>query len=209
MTEQEWLECQDPQPMLHFVRHRASPRQLRLFACACLRLIWDALPGDWARNAVELGERYADELLDDEEREVRHLELHRTLRQESGSRARLGQMAAHLLSPRLFPSDVAARAVTGPASHLIPRQQTTLLRDIVGNPFHRVKYEFSWSIRSGNLASRLAEGIYQEKAFDRLPILADALEDAGCDNTEILSHCRVAGPHVLGCWVVDLISNKQ
>ena len=55
----------------------------------------------------------------------------------------------------------------------------------------------------------LATGIYTERAFDRMPILADALEDAGCDNADILEHCRGDGPHVRGCWVVDLILEKE
>ena len=49
----------------------------------------------------------------------------------------------------------------------------------------------------------------EERAFDRLPILADALEDAGCDNADILNHCRSAGPHVRGCWVVDLVLGRS
>jgi hypothetical protein len=55
----------------------------------------------------------------------------------------------------------------------------------------------------------LAGGIYDERAFDRLPILADALQDAGCEHPDILAHCHSDGPHVRGCWVVDLILGKQ
>jgi hypothetical protein len=55
----------------------------------------------------------------------------------------------------------------------------------------------------------LARGIYAERAFDRLPILADALQDAGCDNADVLAHCRGRGPHVLGCWVVDRLLKKE
>ncbi|HUR53438.1 MAG TPA: hypothetical protein VMZ71_04880 [Gemmataceae bacterium] len=55
----------------------------------------------------------------------------------------------------------------------------------------------------------LANGIYEERAFDRLPILADALQDAGCDNDGILTHCRGDGAHVRGCWVVDLLLGKS
>ena len=51
--------------------------------------------------------------------------------------------------------------------------------------------------------------MHDDRAFDRLPILADALEDAGCDNADVLAHCRGEGPHVRGCWVVDLILGKQ
>src|SRR5262245_19189484 len=55
----------------------------------------------------------------------------------------------------------------------------------------------------------LARGIYEERAFDRLPILADALQDAGCDNDDLLGHCRGPGPHARGCWVVDLVLGKS
>jgi hypothetical protein len=55
----------------------------------------------------------------------------------------------------------------------------------------------------------LAQTVYAERAFDRLPILADALEEAGCDNADILAHCRGDEPHVRGCWVVDLILGKE
>ncbi|HJZ55783.1 MAG TPA: hypothetical protein VKE74_12520 [Gemmataceae bacterium] len=56
---------------------------------------------------------------------------------------------------------------------------------------------------------QLAEGIYADRAFDRLPILADALQDAGCENPEILAHCRGPSPHARGCWVVDLLLGKS
>jgi hypothetical protein len=55
----------------------------------------------------------------------------------------------------------------------------------------------------------LARAIYQERAFDRLPVLADALADAGCDSEEIIAHCRSDGPHVRGCWVVDLLLGRS
>jgi hypothetical protein len=58
-------------------------------------------------------------------------------------------------------------------------------------------------------AVSLASAIYAERAFDRLPILADALEEAGCDHPDILAHCRGDGPHARGCWVVDLVLNKS
>jgi hypothetical protein len=80
------------------------------------------------------------------------------------------------------------------------------LRDIVGNPFRPVSVEPSW--RASPVLD-LARSIYDERAFDRLPILADALEDAGCTNADILGHCRGGGDHVRGCWVVDLVLGKQ
>jgi hypothetical protein len=73
------------------------------------------------------------------------------------------------------------------------------------NPLRYVSAQPCWLTRT---VVALASGIYAERAFDRMPILADALQDAGCDNAEILEHCRSEDPHVLGCWVVDLVLGK-
>ena len=81
-----------------------------------------------------------------------------------------------------------------------------LLRDIFGNPFRPVAAEPRW-LTSDVVA--LARGIYDDRAFDRLPILADALEEAGCDHPDVLSHCRGPGPHARGCWVVDGVLGKE
>jgi hypothetical protein len=81
-----------------------------------------------------------------------------------------------------------------------------LVRDIFGNPFRLVAFDPRWRTSD---AVGLARGIYEDRAFDRLPLLADALMDAGCDNSEILDHCRGEGPHVRGCWVVDLVLGKE
>jgi hypothetical protein len=84
--------------------------------------------------------------------------------------------------------------------------QCELIRDIFGNPFRPVTLDPSW-LTSTVLA--LANGIYAERAFDRMPILADALQDAGCGNEDILNHCRQPGEHVRGCWVVDLLTGRS
>lgn len=84
--------------------------------------------------------------------------------------------------------------------------QANLLRDIVGNPSRPVTFDPTW--RSDTVVA-LAEAIYADRAFDRLPILADALEEAGCDHSDVLAHCRGPGPHVRGCWVVDLVLGKS
>lgn len=87
---------------------------------------------------------------------------------------------------------------------------SALLRDIFGNPFRPSpplpSAALAWS---DGTVRRIAEGIYEERAFDRLPILADALLDAGCDNEELIAHCRSDGPHVRGCWALDLILGKS
>jgi hypothetical protein len=82
----------------------------------------------------------------------------------------------------------------------------TGLRDICGNPFRPVPVDPSW-LTSDVLA--LASGIYSEGAFDRMPILADALQDAGYDNDDVLNHCRQPGEHTKGCWAIDLLLGKE
>jgi len=83
--------------------------------------------------------------------------------------------------------------------------QADLVRDVFGNPFRPVAVKPAW-LTSDVVA--LATGIYADRAFDRMPILADALQDAGCDNEEVLDHCRSGGPHVRGCWAVDLLTGR-
>lgn len=93
-----------------------------------------------------------------------------------------------------------------PGWHAERKEQAAIVRDIFGNPFRPVTIDRTWLSPT---VVTLAQAIYDNRAFDRMPILADALEGAGCDNDEILGHCRGPGPHVRGCWVVDLILGKQ
>ncbi len=86
------------------------------------------------------------------------------------------------------------------------RIQSDLLRDIFGNPFRPVVFDPAWRSES---AVGVARGIYEDRAFERMPILADALQDAGCDHADILTHCREPGTRVRGCWVVDLVLGKS
>ena len=86
------------------------------------------------------------------------------------------------------------------------RVQAVLVREVFGNPFHLVTCSPQWRTES---VIALATAIYAEHAFDRMPILADALQESGCDNDDILTHCRGPGPHVRGCWVVDLVLGKE
>jgi len=90
------------------------------------------------------------------------------------------------------------------------RVQTDLLRCIFGPlPFHPAYLDPSWLAWNDGTVPRVAQAIYDDTAFERLPVLADALEDAGCTDAEILGHCRGPGPHVQGCWVVDLLLGKE
>lgn len=84
--------------------------------------------------------------------------------------------------------------------------QWALLLDLFGGPPGRAGIAVEW--RTTTVVS-LAKGMYESGDFSSMPILADALQDAGCDNEDVLSHCRCPGPHVRGCWVVDLILGKE
>jgi hypothetical protein len=106
--------------------------------------------------------------------------------------ARVGRIALSAIVPQHQVAEQAA--------------QSRLIRDIFGNPFRPVTFDSAW--RTANVLG-LAQTIYDARAFDRMPILADALEDAGCTSAEILTHCRQPGDHVRGCWVVDLILGKE
>jgi hypothetical protein len=98
---------------------------------------------------------------------------------------------------------IAAQRALGPTEG---KAQTDLLRDLFGNPFRPVILEPSWLTPK---VGALAQEAYDTPAFHRLPLLGNTLEEAGCENAEILAHCRGPGPHVQGCWVVDAVLGKD
>ncbi len=86
-------------------------------------------------------------------------------------------------------------------------QLAHFVRDIFGNPFRPVVFAPAWRT---DTAIALARTMYEAREFSVMPILADALQDAGCDNDDMLGHCRdTTAPHVRGCWVVDLVLGKE
>ncbi|OGZ67878.1 MAG: hypothetical protein A3D44_02470 [Candidatus Staskawiczbacteria bacterium RIFCSPHIGHO2_02_FULL_42_22] len=100
-------------------------------------------------------------------------------------------------------------------SHLNPQLigqerelQSDIIHDVLKNPFENVFIDSEWLAFNDGMVPKIAQAIYDAGKFDEMPILADALEDAGCTNEEILNHCRKTGPHVRGCWVLDLILEK-
>ena len=86
------------------------------------------------------------------------------------------------------------------------RTHCDLIRELFGNPFCPVAFPPSWRT---DTAITLARQMYDAREFSAMPILADALQDAGCDNDDVLNHCRAPGVHVRGCWVVDLVLGKS
>jgi hypothetical protein len=100
-----------------------------------------------------------------------------------------------------------ASAATGELRLATRAKQVSLVKEIFGNPFHPIPFSPSWRT---DTAVALAQQMYESRDFGAMPILADALQDAGCEDEEILYHCRAADQvHVRGCWVIDLVLGKQ
>lgn len=256
MTEQAWLTCTDPTPMLRFLLGtnyprvedvetfpdcKGSNRKLRLFACACYDRIRHVLPNRVAQAAVEVAERFADGVGTVEELQLATAvvwdlleELEGRWRASQGAeRIALGPThealalafqvvrpeapkAAYYASSNAY---LAFAAIVNPGAassdnnfsksrSIQARVQTDILRCVFGNPFRPAIMAPAVLACNGGTMGKVARTIYDERAFDRLPELACALVDAGCDDAGILGHCRHAGPHVRGCWVVDLILGK-
>jgi hypothetical protein len=235
VTEAEWDACTDPlklldfllgrtskEKMLAFLHGRPSDRKARLFAVACCRRVWHLLTDERGRRAVEVSERYADGLASREEMEAAYLatdQAPRTPMQHEGPRP-----PRNLLSAAHFAAHPKARVVThsvaqvaaglawaGTGGGCLVRyaeeqaHQCVILRDIFGSLFRPARVDPAWLAREGGTVPRLAAAVYEERAFARMPILADALEEAGCTDADILGHLRGPGPHVRGCWVLDLL----
>jgi hypothetical protein len=100
--------------------------------------------------------------------------------------------------------DTGGRKAVDEATDAERLAQVSLLHDIFGNPFRPVQ-DAPWLCRNDRTLGPMARAIYEERRFADLPVLADALEDAGCTDPAVLDHCRGPGPHVRGCWVVDLV----
>ena len=215
MTEAEWLGCTDLQKMLEFVQGGVSDRKLRLFAVACCRQIWHLLTDERSRQAVAVAERFAEGAASKSEcqlaytpaitvawvPEVEAFDCHT-------------YAAASAADIPLNVSDIAELVQQSGAdtSDDILRAKATqagFLHCIFGNPFHPTAISPACLARNYGTVRKIAQTIYEERAFDRMPILADALEDAGCTDRAILDHCRQPGEHVRGCWVVDLLLGKE
>jgi len=214
MTEAEWLVSADRQAMFRVVRARSHSRKCRLFAVACCRAITPPLPDPRSCRAIEVAERHADGLATNEEltRASKQAgDAHAIAVQQWGKEGACLEWGAEFVAwphPCNAAENVSWAVVNCRKGHEAPDYpaQADFIRDIFGNPFRPVTFEPEWRTSA---VIALAEGIYQEGAFDRLPILADALQDAGCQNEDILSHLRGQGPHVKGCWLVDLLIGKS
>jgi hypothetical protein len=228
MTEAEWLACEELGQMLGYLRGKASDRKLRLFAVACCRRIWRVLADERSKRAVEVLERFADGTgtVEDVLEARAHAESAMIQSAESihgaesntlwaaAASARNGvfnvMLSRHCARKAARSARIAAACAAGEGAAAAERAaQVALLRDLFGNPFRSApRIDPAWLAWNSGTVRKLAEAIYEERAFDRLPVLSDALEDAGCADAEILTHCRSGGAHARGCWVIDLLLEK-
>jgi hypothetical protein len=221
MREEEWLACTDPLPMLEFLKGKVSNRKLRLFACACCRQDWRRLTNPYLRLAVETAEQYADNQITQEEltkaraaawsvnqsrREHATAAARATVRESAWAAARVAQQQ---MIQQIWKKVDGVWATAPEEKKAAQRRQSDLLRCIIGDPFCPVTVDPHWLVWNDATVAKLAHVIYDERAFHHLPILADALEEAGCGNADFLNHCRQPGEHVRGCWVIDLILGKE
>jgi hypothetical protein len=234
VDEQGWLTATDPQAMLQFLMGTASERKPRLFAVACCRRIWHLLCDARAQEALELAERFADGLVGEGERVAARKAAQQAAQSRAVTRRPLapkwqrraasavyyatardaGEAAAN--APRLAVEALIWQAggYTGCDSRAIREReqaaQASALRDIVANPFGPPAVVTpGWLAWNEGTIRGIAQGIYDDRAFDRMPVLADALEDAGGDGEAILRHCRQEREHIRGCWVLDLWLQKE
>ena len=227
MTEAEWLACTDPSAMIHFLATRKHWRKVRLFACACCRRVEHWLVDETIGKALLSAERYADGLIKSSTAQTWYRKAYAArdslpkssdltpnwLAYHAVCEAVVGDPYEAYLYTHTTVAQCLARvsgAATGSAAWEAAiktelNSLSKLLRDLIGNPFQPVMGD---PVCHSSVVRNLAASIYADRTFDHLPILADALEEAGCTDADILGHCRSPGPHVRGCWVVDLILGK-
>jgi hypothetical protein len=227
VTEEEWLASDKPSSRvfaLHSIgRERNFKRKFLLFTCACFRRGRDLPPS--ALRAAGVLESHADGEVDFSEVVA--------LRKKHGQPSKpagplftdgIGSDTSPWREPfwQYHASWQTASAISAAATVRKPgrpsrvaiaeREQTvaalqTLVNDIFGNPFRPVSFSPEWRTST---AVALARQMYDSRDFSAMPILADALQDAGCDNDDVLNHCRdPKQAHVRGCWVVDLVLGKE
>jgi hypothetical protein len=235
MTKSEWETCGDPLPMLELLGSSASARKLRLFAVACVRRYDVKFkPGrapDWP--TANLAHRYADGQATDDKLRQAWAEKEREMLEGGEGWWDWPEMA--VLNPDAFSAAIGcAKGMLQPLDEAGQdaeqeareerRAQAALVREIFGNPFRKINLEPEWCTPN---VMRLASTIYPSSAepsallpeavrirvrkaaqagrFELLSSLWEALRDAGCKDPDIQGHCWSKGPHVAGCWLVDLV----
>ncbi|HEY7314823.1 MAG TPA: hypothetical protein VH643_36090 [Gemmataceae bacterium] len=213
VTEAEWLACTDPLLMLKSLRRKSSERKLRHFACACCRDIWHLLTVEHSRTAVEVAERFADGDATRDELEAVWKAASAVAGPPAWAAAWASEGAARKAARGAARGAVRVvewqARVTAWEVEVAKAGQAATFREIFGNPFHPITLDPAWLTWHDGLIVSMARRMYDSRDFSDMPVLADALEEAGCTNQDILGHCRSAGEHVRGCWVIDSILGRS
>jgi hypothetical protein len=223
MTEQDWLTTTNPYDLTHYKACR-SERKRRLLSCAFARRGLFLIPDDRYQQAVEIAERYADGMATEEEMRAarRVIKTAWKVQPEAvnaaaiavlSTLAKKGVSAVHGWEYAAFAQAALTRPEWDRGYDEEKKIACVLGHDVFGNPFRPAALEPAWRTVS---VIGLAQAAYDERRLPegtleqvRLTVLADALEEQGCDNPDILDHCRQPGEHVRGCWVLDLLLGKS
>lgn len=230
MNEAGWLACANAEVMLEVFGGVFGPmrldRRLRRFAVECCRRVRHLITEEVFLQVADAGEAFADDPRNDKDtiKAMARMSAEgwRRLRRYEGSADPRSYHAAKAAVATCAPTDwqaafnamrAAARAAntvdaeSSDAGEL--RHQATILRCVFGNPCRPVAFDPGWRTWHSDLPVTMARRMYESRDFADMPVLADALEEAGCTNQEMLSHCRQEGvDHVRGCWVLDAILGK-
>jgi hypothetical protein len=215
-TEADWLAATNPHELLAHLPEKVPGRKLLLLACACVRALGKLVPDKRTLGALEVAERSADGLAAPAELVAAEAEAWaaRTAARQTGildvgdAAMAVWCIIANQVGVNVSAPDAvrhAESAAGGPAR----AAQLALARCILGNPFRPVTVVMDWVAWEDGLIPHLARALYEERRFADLPVLADALEDAGCTSEELLSHLRGPQPHCLGCWALDLLLHAE
>jgi hypothetical protein len=214
MTEAEWLACGSVWNLMKVVKLNNDDRKARLWACAACRTVWNFLTDERSRIALGNLEIYADDFAQEKlRRDAFNLSQEAIDMSWFPAPGSAAARAVHWAAdpgwrPHLYRDVVRVLSNEGGLDEAAANWLLCdLFRDIFGNPFRPVSFSPSWQT---DTAVALARQMYDSRDFGAMPILADALQDAGCDSDDILAHCRDPKQvHVRGCWVVDLVLGKE
>jgi hypothetical protein len=224
ITESEWLKAKTVIDLDLYRSAWQQHRKWRLFGVACCRQALLLVPEPRLEPLADAADRFADGRLTWEQMK-KHRKVLAAIRRELGDSFGPDEAKHDLLKAfehatdktpiSTLSADHEAQYVSAALSRpkfdagmkRAEKKQVALARDIFGNPFRQVKLPRKWRTST---AVALARQMYESRDFGAMPILADALQDAGCDSGDILSHCRDTSlTHVRGCWVVDLVLCKS
>jgi hypothetical protein len=222
LTENEWQTCKNPEP-LFFDRLEAAgglTRKLQLWGCGSARLVFSFMDDARSRRAVETAERYADGLATVFEAAAAHEDAMKVWDERFPSRDPKTDsefavfVAFQVIACPIdnWASVATLLARTGPAAELTElfwqneRMLADLLRDVYGNPFRPVKIEQGCLLPE---IIELAGSIYDQRKFEWMASLGKLLVDAGCTEPAIIDHCRNTPMHIRGCWLLDVLLNKN